>query len=79
MFQCFLFLDSNEDAVGFNDIWGGTEALQSAFSAVGAFALPAASRDSALLVTLVPGAYTAQVSSASGSTGIALLEVYVMP
>jgi hypothetical protein len=71
--------DTNQNAVGFNDVWGGTEALQAAFSAVGAFSLPAASKDSALLVTLLPGAYTAQVSSVSGSTGIALLEVYVMP
>jgi hypothetical protein len=71
--------DVNQDAVAFNDVWGGTEALQAAFSAVGAFSLPAASNDSALLVTLLPGAYTAQVSSVSGATGIALLEVYEMP
>jgi hypothetical protein len=71
--------DVNQNVVGFNDIWGGTEALQAAFSAVGAFSLPAASNDSALLVTLLPGAYTAQVSSVSGATGIALIEVYEMP
>jgi hypothetical protein len=71
--------DVNQNVVGFNDVWGGTEALQAAFGAVGAFSLPAASKDSAVMVTLLPGAYTAQVSSVSGTTGIALLEVYEMP
>lgn len=71
--------DTNQNVVGFNGNWGGTAALQAAFGTVAAFSLPAASRDSALLITLLPGAYTAQVSSAGGSTGIALLEVYEMP
>lgn len=43
---------------------------------VGAFALPAGSLDAALLVTLPPGAYTAVITSADGSTGAALIEVY---
>jgi hypothetical protein len=42
----------------------------------GAFALPASTRDAALLLTLAPGAYTAVVSSDSGGSGIALVEVY---
>jgi len=71
--------DENESVVGYNDNWGGTAALQAAFSAVAAFSLPPASADSALVVTLNPGAYTAQVRGAGGSTGIALLEVYEMP
>jgi hypothetical protein len=72
-------LDQNQNVVGFNDDWGGTTALQDAFSAVAAFPLPPASRDSALLITLAPGPYTVQVTGAAGSTGIALLEVYEMP
>jgi hypothetical protein len=71
--------DSNQNTVGFDDGWGGTAALQAAFNAVSAFPLPTTSRDSAILVTLSPGAYTAQVTSASGSPGIALLVVYEMP
>jgi hypothetical protein len=43
---------------------------------VGAFALPAGSADAAILVTLQPGAYTVQVSSGDGSSGLALVEVY---
>jgi hypothetical protein len=68
--------NSNQAVVGYNDVWGGTAALQAAFSAVGAFALPLTSADSALVVTLSPGVYTAQVN---GSAGIALLEVYAVP
>jgi hypothetical protein len=43
---------------------------------VGAFALPNLSPDSALLLTLQPGAYTAQVTSAGGNSGIVLFEAY---
>jgi hypothetical protein len=71
--------DSNQNVVGFNDDWGGTAALQAAFNAASAFPLPPTSKDSAIVVTLSPGAYTAQVSGAGGSTGIALLEVYELP
>ena len=71
--------DSSQVAVGSNNGWGGTAELQAAFNAVSAFPLPATSADAAILVTLPPGAYTAQVSGAGGSTGIALLEVYEEP
>ena len=52
--------------------------LSAAFSSVGAFAFgtTTTSRDSALLTTLAPGNYTAQVAGAGGNTGIALVEVY---
>jgi hypothetical protein len=50
--------------------------LTAAFAQVGAFGLPAASADSALLVTLPAGTYTAEVSGANNSSGIALVEVY---
>ena len=58
---------------------GGTtiQPLTAALSArVGAFALAAGSGDSAIVATLPPGTYTAQVAGANGSTGIALVEVY---
>lgn len=41
----------------------------------GAFALQPASADSAMVVTLPPGGYSAQVSSPTGS-GVALIEIY---
>jgi hypothetical protein len=74
--------DSKGDLVGTNSGWGtNANAAQIAASAsvVGAFALPSNSADSALLLTLQPGAYTAQVSGANGSTGVALVEVYQSP
>jgi hypothetical protein len=36
----------------------------------------AGSADSALLLTLQPGAYTVEVTSVSSATGVALVEVY---
>ncbi len=54
-------------------------ALADAATQVGAFAFGATSADSALLVNLAPGAYTAQVTGATGTTGITLLEVYELP
>jgi hypothetical protein len=70
---------ANQAVVGFNDNWGGTAALQAAFNAAYAFPLPMTSADSAIVVTLAPGAYTAQVNGANGSTGTALIEIYEMP
>ena len=59
-----------------NDDWGGTAALSSAATQAGAFALPASSKDAAVIVTLLPGAYTAQVGGVSGMTGVGLIELY---
>jgi hypothetical protein len=59
--------------------WGsGSNASQIAAlsSQVGAFALPSGSADSALLASLEPGTYTAQLSGVGGTTGIGLVEVY---
>lgn len=66
--------------IGSNDDWGGTPALKQAFRTVGAFDLDSDnSRDAALLVTLEPGAYTALVSGANNTSGVALIEVYATP
>ena len=53
--------------------------ITAADTATGAFALAAGSADSALIVTLPPGNYTGQVTSAGGQTGTALFEVYETP
>ena len=60
-----------------NDNWSGTLAPTAA--AVGAFPLVPNSRDAAVLVTLPPGAYSAQISGIGGGTGEALVEVYEVP
>ena len=56
--------------------WGGEPRLASAMSAAGAFSLEPLSADTALLITLPPGAYTAQESGANSTTGVGLIEVY---
>lgn len=60
-----------------NTGWGANPQIETAAAWVGAFSWGSApTPDSAILITLPPGAYTAQVSGASGDTGIALVEVY---
>jgi len=54
-------------------------AIAAAATQVGAFALPANAADAAILINLAPGAYTAQISSVGGTTGVALIEVYEVP
>ena len=53
--------------------------ITSADASVGAFSLSALNSDTALIANLQPGAYTFQVTSASGSAGTALGEVYELP
>lgn len=50
--------------------------LREAARQTGAFALVPGSADSAMLVTLPPGGYTAVVDSPTGAGGVALVEVY---
>jgi arabinogalactan endo-1,4-beta-galactosidase len=60
--------------------WGGNGLIASVAASVGAFTWSdPTSLDSALLVTLPPGPYTAEVSGAGGDTGVALIEVYDVP
>lgn len=59
-----------------NNDWSAAN-VGNAFSATGAFALPAGSRDAALVTDLAAGKdYTVQVTNASGAGGIVLIEVY---
>ncbi len=56
--------------------WGGSAAIAATFAQVGAFPLPAASADAALVTDLAAGAYSAHLTAPRGSTGIALAELY---
>jgi hypothetical protein len=60
-----------------NDNWSAS--LVITFEAVGAFSLDIGSRDAALIATLPPGSYTAQVRGNDGGTGEALIEIYELP
>ena len=65
-----------------NDNWetGNDASLISEASVkVGAFALSAGAKDSAILINLPPGTYNAQVSGAAPGTGTVLVEVYEVP
>ncbi len=62
-----------------NTGWGGDPEITSTAANVGAFPWSPSSNDSALLITLPPGNYTAGVAGASGDTGVALVEVYEVP
>lgn len=53
--------------------------IANAAARVGAFVFGATSADSALILNLPSGAYTAQVTGVAGATGTALLEVYELP
>jgi hypothetical protein len=75
-----ITLYSGATAIATNDNWSSaTNAAEIAATAtsVGAFAFGASSRDAALLVTLSAGAYTASISGVGGTTGTALMEIYV--
>ena len=72
--------DGTFTLLGTNVGWGGDSTIAAAAGSVGAFSWGlAATPDSAILMTLPPGGYTAQISGAGGDTGIALIEVYEVP
>ena len=54
-------------------------AIAAASAQVGAFALGSTSADAAMIVSLPPGNYSAQVVGLNNTTGIAIIEVYELP
>ena len=68
-----LVRSSDQSTVAVNDDWG--TASNAAQIQADGFA-PSDARESAILITLDPGAYTAIVSGVSGATGVGLAEVY---
>ncbi|HYD85505.1 MAG TPA: hypothetical protein VEA63_15670, partial [Opitutus sp.] len=74
--------DGNGTRVADNDDWAysnQTDILPSIFTKVGAGQLADGSYDSALLITLRPGVYSAQANGRSGETGVIVIEVYEVP
>jgi sugar lactone lactonase YvrE len=75
--------DSAGNQIATNTGWSASSnasQIAAAAASVGAFALladdPPFGSDSALLLNLAPGAYTAQVSGVGATSGVALAEVY---
>ncbi len=67
--------------VAANDDWETSANLSELRAATTLLAFPLAngSRDAALLVTLNPGSYTAQVTGTNHTAGVALVEIYEVP
>jgi YVTN family beta-propeller protein len=77
--QLDLF-DGASQMIASNAGWGGNPQIATAAAISGGFQWSEpSSSDSAMLLTLPPGKYTAQVSDQSGDTGIALAEIYIVP
>ncbi len=86
----FLQIYQGDRLLRENDDWdspaAARPALRAASSQVGAFAMLenritaiSSGLDSAMIVTLPPGSYTAKVSGFEGATGVALIEIYELP
>jgi hypothetical protein len=86
----FLQIYQGETLLRENDDWDSSASaqpgLREASTRVGAFAMmetrdvaTESGLDSAMLITLQPGSYTAKVSGFDGATGVALVEVYELP
>ncbi len=72
-------IGSSSNELAANDDWSlaaNAANVASTSTAVGAFALATGSKDSALLITLPTGSYTAQITGPGTTTGIALAEIY---
>jgi hypothetical protein len=75
-----LELFAGQTSIASNDNWGGEPEFTTAGTAVAAFAIAdPGSRDAMILVTLPPGAYTAQASGMNNTGGLALVEFYEVP
>lgn len=70
-----LYKSSDGSLVASNDDWGSA-ANASAITLTGL--APQNSLESAILIALQPGAYTAVVSGANGGTGVGIVEVFAM-
>lgn len=74
--------DSRGQPYGSTAMAGGLtyeQDLANSLARAGAFATPPGSADAVVLMTFPPGNYTAQVTSADGSGGTVLIEVYEVP
>ena len=71
-----LLFNNAAVAIAANDDWGGAPSVAALFTALGAFGLPAASRDAAIFTALPAGAYSAHLVADAGP-GIALVEAFL--
>jgi len=77
-----LTLYAGSTVLATNDDWNdnfNVDDIRAAARSAGAFAFPENGKDAALLVTLAQGTYTLQVAAKNGASGVALVEVYLLP
>jgi hypothetical protein len=75
--QLTLQNPANGSVYAENISWGGSSEISSTAASVGAFAWSVpGSHDSALVITLPPGNYTAAAAGTNNDTGVAIVEVY---
>lgn len=77
--QLTLIEQSSGRTIKVNDDWAtGDDAsvIADAAATAGAFPFASGSKDSAMIVMLPPGAYTAQLKGANNGTGVGIVEVY---
>lgn len=79
--QPAIILVKDGAGLGWNHVWGNAHNaafIKDVAPRVGAFALPDGSADSAMLVTVGPGLYSVVVSGVNNTSGVALVELYVV-
>jgi|CZKI01.1.fsa_nt_gi sugar lactone lactonase YvrE len=82
--QPVLNVLSGQTSIASNTGWGTSTnptpaQIASIAAGVGAFPFASGSADSAVVVTITAGAYTAQISGVNNTTGVSLAEVYEVP
>jgi hypothetical protein len=77
-----LTVYAGQNVVATNERWEAGDnvaAVTAASRLAGAFALAAGSADTALFLTLAPGAYTVELKGRNNTEGVGLLEIYAVP
>lgn len=74
-----LFENGALGAFAISDNWSDSTVLRTAIEQTSATPFPTGSKDAALLVTLGPGSYTARVSAANQTDGVAMFELFDSP
>lgn len=74
-----LVVFSGQTVIASNDNWDAAVTPLATPGRAGGFGLPVGSRDAALIVNLAPGPYSAKVSGAGATAGVALVEIYELP
>jgi hypothetical protein len=70
--------NSSNVVIQTNKGWANDASVTAADTQAGAFALTSGSADAAMVATLSPGSYTLQMSGQNATTGVGLVEVYLL-